>query len=218
MSNIIIVGFTTEGSTDVRFLESVIRRTFEDVAFECETEISVHDVLHISKKNQVFNDNLRLVAEEAKKSGVMVLCVHADADSENQDAALRYKFNPAMEAIVKTDDCCDIIVPIIPVRMTESWMLSDKDLFKSEIGTSKNNNDLEIARNPEEIADPKAVIEEAIRIATEDFPNRRNRVQISELYLPIGQKIDLNKLKALTSYNKFVDEVRTAFVKLNYMH
>jgi hypothetical protein len=32
MSNIVIIGFATEGATDVRFLESIIRRTFEEVA------------------------------------------------------------------------------------------------------------------------------------------------------------------------------------------
>jgi len=35
MSKQVIIGFTTEGKTDVQFLESVIQRSFEDVAFEC---------------------------------------------------------------------------------------------------------------------------------------------------------------------------------------
>ena len=39
MSNFILAGLFTEGTTDVRFLSSVVERTLEDIAFDCTGDI-----------------------------------------------------------------------------------------------------------------------------------------------------------------------------------
>ena len=39
MSNFILAGLFTEGSTDVRFLSSVVQRTLDEVAFDCTGDI-----------------------------------------------------------------------------------------------------------------------------------------------------------------------------------
>jgi len=46
---------------------------------------------------------------------------------------------------------------------------------------------------------------------------RRRQLKIGQLYLPIGQKIQLQKLESLASYNKFKSSVKEAFIKLNYL-
>ena len=101
--------------------------------------------------------------------------------------------------------------------MMEAWMLADTELLKSEIGTTKSDNDLGINRDPESIADPKTVIEEAIRIAQSDLPKRRQRLTISDLYAIIGDKIGLDRLSLLNSYLRFQEEVRNTYRTLNYM-
>lgn len=101
--------------------------------------------------------------------------------------------------------------------MMEAWMLADKDLLKAEIGTRKSDNDLGIDRDPEVIADPKSVIEEAIRVAQSDLPRRRQRLTISDLYEIIGDKISIDKLLLLNSYRRFQEEVRSTYRALNYM-
>lgn len=35
----VFVGFTTEGSTDVRFLRKIIERSFEEIAYECQGDV-----------------------------------------------------------------------------------------------------------------------------------------------------------------------------------
>jgi dimeric dUTPase (all-alpha-NTP-PPase superfamily) len=78
---------------------------------------------------------------------------------------------------------------------------------------------LGIHRSPETIANPKDILEEAIRIARKDFPQKRRKdLRLTELYLPIGQKLDLSKLEILDSYKKFKKSVRDAFKELNYLH
>ena len=104
------------------------------------------------------------------------------------------------------------------MQMTEAWMLSHKDLLKDEIGTGKSDAELGIHKSPEVYADPKQAIETAIRKARQDLTmRRRHKLTIAELYLPIGQKVSLNKLENLPSYQKFKEAVRIAFRQLGYL-
>lgn len=220
MSKQIIIGFTTEGKTDIRFLESIIQRSFENVAFECSGQVEVLPVQYIEKQNGDFIEVVKYCARQAESFGVMVLCIHADADHASDTRAFNYKIIPAFTAVnqVETEHVCKNLVAIVPVQMTEAWMLSDKNLLKSEIGTNKSDVKLGIHRAPEVYSDPKQTIKVAIKLARQDLPRRRRReLTIGELYLPIGQKIDLNKLENLTSYQKFKEAVRSVFKKLNYL-
>ena len=47
---------------------------------------------------------------------------------------------------------------------------------------------------------------------------RRKSLKIAELYSPIGQKVALNELEKLESYQKFKKAIRSAFRKLNYLN
>ncbi|GAK61470.1 hypothetical protein U27_01371 [Candidatus Vecturithrix granuli] len=217
----IMIGFATEGTTDVRFLESIIQRTFEEVAFECESSIEVLPVQSLKKITG--KDFVDLVLEYAKTSfehGIMVLCVHADADEANDSNALTYKIIPAFEAVQQMRaEVCKNLAAIVPVQMTEAWMLADIDLLRREIGTSKSAHELGIAKKPESYARPKEAIEEAIRLGRADIPaRRRHQLNIAELYQPLGQKIQLEKLEQLAAYQKFKEAVRQAYRKLNYLH
>lgn len=219
--NILIIGFTTEGSTDVRFLESIIGRTFQDVASECEGYLEIHDVIHIPVEGNTFSDEVLRAGQEAADRGVMVLCVHVDADDDSDADVYANKITPAFEAVaMREEQLCKNLVAIVPVQMTESWMLADKELLKQQIGTSKNDQELGLIRRPETISDPKETIKTAIRIAYEDSTRRRrNRgLAISKLYEPMGRKLSLEKLALLPSYVKFRNGVREAFVKLGYLH
>ena len=220
MSKQIIIGFTTEGTTDVRFLESVVQRSFEAVALECSEQIEVFPVLYIEKQTGDFVQVVKTYAREAEKRGVMVLCVHTDADDATDAKTFNSKIIPAFTAVLNTnDDLCKNLVAIVPIQMTEAWMLSDKNLIKFEIGTDKSDVELGIDKFPEVYSNPKQVLEDAIRIARQDLTKRRRReLTIAELYSPIGHKLALNSLENLSSYQKFKEAVRWAFRKLNYLH
>jgi len=97
-------------------------------------------------------------------------------------------------------------------------MLADIELLKKEIGTSLSDVDLGLNRFPEYYANPKEAIENAIRITSSEKPKRRRcDLTISDLYLPIGQKMDLSKLKVLPSYRKFEESIRNSLRELNLL-
>ena len=220
MSKQIIIGFSAEGRTDFRFLKSIIQRSFESVAFECDGQIEVLPVQYIEKVSGEFSEGLKVCAQQAVERGVMVLCVHCDADAKNDADTFRYKIDPAFSLICETDgdSLCKILVPIVPVVMTEAWMLSDKELLKAEIGTDKSDADLGIGKFPEDYSNPKDCIQKAIKIGRQEMTRRRRKeLNISELYQSIGQQVSLNKLDELPSYRKFKEGIRAALRQLQYL-
>ena len=48
MANILTIAYTTEGSTDERFLNTIIKKVFEEVAFECDGVIEVYDPVFLN--------------------------------------------------------------------------------------------------------------------------------------------------------------------------
>ncbi len=216
----LIIGFCTEGTTDNRFLESIIQRTFEDVAFDCTGQIDILPIQLLDKETSPFVELVQSYATKANDLGVMVLCIHTDADAATDINCFTNKINPAFDnvASLESDNICKKLVAIVPVQMTESWMLAEKELLKRELGTSKTDAELNINRNPESITNPKQVIEDAIRVVVSEVTKRRrNQLKIGQLYLPIGQKIELSSLKTLHSYNKFRDSVKQVFIDLGYL-
>lgn len=218
----VFIGFTTEGSTDVRFLRKIIERSFEEIAYECQGDVEpVVWPLDVKKTDLSFSEYaLKAAQQGVEEIGMMILCIHSDADDATNQNVLDNKIAPARELInAQSDDTtCKILVPAIPVQMMESWMLADKDLLKNEIGTTKTDNELGINRSPESITDPKAVIEEAIRIARQEITRRRRKeLRISDLYLPVVQKVSIDKLKGLPSYKRFQEDIRQAYRELHLM-
>lgn len=218
MPNIIFPGYVTEGLTDNRFLESIIQRSFSEIAYQCQTEIEVYPIQKILKKPGEFVTNITQCAIEAEEKGIMILCVHTDADDNNDSNAFNFKINPAFNSVQQyLAEICKNLVAVVPIHMTEAWMLADKNLLINEIHTNHNEIELGIHNRPESYNDPKYIIEQAIRIARLNQPQRRrNDLTISDLYSPIGQKIDLISLNRLPSFQKFFEGLRQAFITLNY--
>ena len=217
--DIVTFGFYTEGTTDDRFLHSIIKRTFEAIALECIPETEVYDPEVVPAPAAAFAAAIVAASRAAAAQGLRVLCVHADADARTDEDVFSHKIRPArtaLEAAQLPDS--PALVAIVPIHMSEAWILADKELLKAEMGSTATNHDLGLDRPPEAYADPKAAIEEAIRRAFEHRPRRhRQQVSLRELYLPIGQKISLQKLASLPSYEKFRADVQHAFRQLNYL-
>ena len=224
MTKLIFAGLFTEGSTDVRFLESIVRKALEDVAFECQGQIETEvKTIEINKTGLGFVEQVLLASKKGIDDyGIMFLCVHTDSDDDTDRRVMESKIIPALNSLNNQNESeyCKILVSVIPVYMTEAWMLADKDLLKNEIGTELSNIDLGIHAMPESITKPKEAIINAIRIVQSDLTRRkRNRgLDISELYQIIGQKLELSQLENLESYRKFKESLKRAFRELGFLH
>lgn len=224
MSNFILTGLFTEGTTDDRFLISVIERTLEEVAFDCTGDIETRvESISINKKNLNFNEQVLKASQEAvTKFGVLLLFVHTDSDDFTDSVIFESKIVPAQEILLKqsTDMFCIHMVAVVPIRMTESWMIADRELLKTELGIDKTDAELGINQNPENLNDPKQTIEEIIRLSKEGNTKRKRGkgVQIADLYQIIGQKVEMRELEKLSSYIKFKNSLIEKLKELNFYH
>lgn len=219
----IAIGLNAEGVTDYRFLKDIIYRTFSHIiANECETDIEILDIFDIVVPKTSFKDTaLAATLKGTSEYGISIMCIHADADNNSIDDILENKFSPLWESIKSHPDhsCCKIIVPIIPIKMTESWMMADKELLKKSIN-AKNIKDEELGldKKPEAYRDPKDAINKAISIAANQNQRKRIRnLNIGSLYEEMGGLIALEALEALPSYMSFTNSIRGALKELNYL-
>jgi len=216
----LFIGLFTEGTTDQRFLKSIVEKSFIYIGMECNSDIEIFvQPIKIDKTGLVFSEQtIEASRIGIEKFGISVLCLHSDADDKTDNVAFQ-KINKAVEELQNKDNLfCKLVTPVVPVQMIEAWLLTDKELLKKQIGTNKSDIELQINRNPELIADPKTIIENAIRIAREGLSKRRRKdLTIGELYLPIGQKIEIEKLNTLPSFRKFIAAVRKTYRDLNYL-
>jgi Domain of unknown function (DUF4276) len=223
MSNFILATLYTEGTTDLRFLNSVVERTLEQLAYDCSGDIETRlELINFDKTGQSFNNQVLQAARvSTSKYSSLILFVHTDSDHDNDSKVFESKIIPAINFLnIQTESVCKHIVAIVPIQMTESWMIADKELLKSEIGLENSDSELGIHSNPETINNPKNVIENIIRISKEDLTKRkRNKgLDISDLYQIIGQKINLSELEKLSSYNKFKQSLIEKLKELNFYH
>lgn len=217
------IGLNAEGVTDYRFVKDIIYRTFEHIiAYECERDIEILDVFNISVDKTTFVETALLASTKGMKElGISVLCVHADADADSMDAVMKNKFIPLFERLneMSDEECCKIIIPVIPVKMIESWMMADKELLKRNIDARQiSDGELGLDKKPETYNDPKEVINKAIVIASQNQRKRMRKLNIASLYEEMGVQMSLEALKQLPSYLAFMDNVRQALRNLNYMH
>lgn len=224
MSNFILAGLFTEGTTDVRFLSSVVERTLQDVAFDCTGDIETKlEIIKIDKKNLNFNQQVLEASKVAfDKFGIILLFIHTDSDNDDDELVFNSKINPAIQELLLQDEkfYCREMIAIVPVKMTEAWMIVDRQLLKNEIGIDKTDAELGINVNPEEINDPKTHIENIIRLSKEERTKRKRGkgLQIADLYQIIGQTIELSELEKLTSYMKFKNSLILKLQELNFYH
>jgi len=218
------VALVCEGPQDVRFLSGIIKRTVEDILQQSPRPIDVADVEIIPRKKG--SSQVENIINAAKESlGRTILIVHVDADSDTVKDAIEQRIQPGIEAVEAMDDqeVCKDIVPLVPRRMIENWILADKNQLKENIGTDKEDQALGCdypLRSVENIATPKRKIEEVIQNALDNQPRRRRRrqrIKREDLYEPKGQDIDLEILATISSYKGFKDKLEAKLTALNYL-
>ncbi len=202
----LFMAFNVEGPTDSRFLTIISERIIEGYFLEkgITTEFSW---THIPKTGSSHENILNACKESINHNCVFI---HRDADNNSWQKAYENHFKSAMERIESDQDhkYNPKVVPIIPVKETEAWMLVNKDVLRQSIDTSLNKSKLLLdyrIKNIEKIGNPREKIENAIHINRESLPRKQRRyaVNIGDLYDLIATKLPLNDLEKLDSFIKF---------------
>ncbi len=132
-----------------------------------------------------------------------VLLVHRDCESDTRDKR-------KTEIVAGVEDC-DVdwpVVPIVPIRMTEAWLLLDEDAIRMIAGRPSGIEPLDLPKvsQVEAVSDPKALLLAALEVACglsgrrlkkfrRDFPAHRR--QLLERLDRSGPVRELNAWRAL---------------------
>lgn len=216
----LIVAFCAEGSTDIKFLQSVIEKAIDYCLrnyYQKDTELL--QLLQVDNTKGKDNVERSLHASmQSLEKGAEILCIHFDADDKSADNVLRYKIQPILSALHNQSPkvCSPRIVPVIPIRMIESWMMADGDLLRQQLGTSLSMADLKLNKPPESFADPKEAINTAIGIVKQQTRKRfRGELSIVNLYESMGHLTDIDKLLEIPSFQSFINSLHQALAELH---
>lgn len=221
MSLSIILSFVGEGSTDNRFIPNIAERLIEKIFLSRNLHATIQWQT-IEKKGSCTSEILLNAARQSKYCTTLI--IHSDSDNSSPQETITQKLQPGLDLIDHSEEeICKNISIVIPVTETEAWMLVDKDLLKEEINTSLSNQKLGLSykiSRIEEIADPKQKIINAIQVHNQQLPRKRRKtaVDISELYEPISQRVDLRKLEVLSAYVTFKENIVKALHNKNILN
>jgi hypothetical protein len=132
-----------------------------------------------------------------------VVVVHRDADNSGTDTRLS-----EIEKAVQEVGQEFAVVPVIPIRMTEAWLLLDERAIRQVAGNPNGRMalDLPTAREVERIADPKTHLRDCLLTASGAAGRRRemlrnrfpqHRRQLLERLDPKGKVTSLKAWQAL---------------------
>ncbi len=218
----LFIGLIAEGTTDIRFLKSVISKSIQELSWQCDNQVEIFDIREITAKGNNFVEKMLEASKCAWQNySISALCIHADSDARTLDVVMQNKFEPFFSALndMSEEDYCKHIIPTIPIQMIESWMLADKELLKLLINAKDMSDaDLGLDRLPELYTDPKNVIENAIRKSMLEQPKKkRNQIGISDLYEILGNRLSLERLRTIPSFVQFENSVIKVFKDMGLM-
>lgn len=211
-----------EGNTDDLFLPLIIQRTSKRILAEYgQSRVDVASVkpIKLIEKKRSRDENILQAAKQAIR--YQALIVHSDADHPSPEKALLECILPGFNLVQRSrGSVCEKLLPIVPIQAIEAWMLSDQEILRAEIRTGMTAYELGIpekAKQVELISKPKLKLNEAVsKVNRQLRPNQR--IDVYELYEPLGKKIRLERLSQLTAYQQFVDDLTVTLKKLNLIH
>lgn len=215
----VAVALYAEGPTDQLFLPEVIRRTAkQNLNRSGQQYIDVKPVDPISFSKIGMKQDECILQAARRAANYNILIVHADADYRTADKALKERFYPGYLLVQQAqEDVCRCMLPIVPVQMTEAWMLADPEALRAALGTSKNAQELGLplkAKLVEADPDPKRTLKMIVSKAN-THRSRPRHLEVTPLYTLLGRTVDLSRLNHLPAYQRFVQDLVNAFRTIN---
>lgn len=136
-----------------------------------------------------------------------VLFVHRDAETA-EPAERRDEIESALQSI----GFQSTHVPVIPVRMTEAWLLFDEAAIRRAAGNPAGSEDLALPdiKALERLPDPKGVLHEALTRASGLNARRAAMFKPHQHIHRVGELIDdFSPLLAVPAFARLAEEIRS---------
>lgn len=160
--------FVAEGSSDAP-LASLVETLFRDQGVK--VRLTAPDFGQLPEVRKDVESRIR-AGVKLMDGRVDLVVVHRDADNAGSDAR-RQEVEAAMARVEIAAQCC----PVIPVRMTEAWVLIDEGSIRKVAGNPRGRSDLGLPKltEIERVADPKELLRKSLLTASALTGRRRER-------------------------------------------
>jgi hypothetical protein len=142
-----------------------------------------------------------------------LLIVHRDSETSSPDI----RFEEIRQALLAAG-CQVAAIGVVPVRMTEAWLLFDQQAIRLAAGNPNGSNPLPIpAAHWDELPDPKQVLFEALRVAS-GLPGRRlKKFSVSAAAHRVPEYIqDFTPLLNLPAFAQFEGDLQRILRELEW--
>ncbi|MBW1946241.1 MAG: hypothetical protein JRJ51_26005 [Deltaproteobacteria bacterium] len=156
------------------------------------------DLRLLRKPPQEFDKKIR---ESIRIYPCDLLFVHRDAEA----ASLQHRQSEIRQAVedARADDEIPITICVVPTRMTEAWLLFDSDAIRQAAGNPNGTVQLNLPSpsSIERLPDPKRVLHDLLRDATEKGTRRRKNFRPNTAVQLIPKYIkDFSPLRRLSAF------------------
>jgi Domain of unknown function (DUF4276) len=214
-----------EGSTDGKFLPQVIKRTAEAILAQNDQhdiKVPLPDCLWEKPAKAV--KRVECILHIARQTAEYdALIIHSDGDDRGYEQTVVELFQPGKNRVLSAsmhENVCVDLVPLIPVRMTEAWMLADPDALCTVLDKKVNARTLGIpikAKLVEKDFNPKTTLDHVIKCAYPSASKSQRQKFKHELYKELGQEISLKRLSDVPSYQQFMEDLTSTLQMLNFI-
>lgn len=195
--------FVAEGSSDAP-LAGIVESLFLDRGFMVRLSAPDFSLLDRTPKDvrSRVSAGLALIGD-----GADVVVVHRDADNAGADARLN-----EIEKAVQDAGRDFALVPVIPIRMTEAWLLLDERAIRQVAGNPNGRMrlDLPTPREVEHVADPKTRLRDCLLAASGTAGRRREMFQkrFPQHRRQLLERLDPNgRVTSLEGWHALVDVI-----------
>lgn len=140
------------------------------------------------------------------------LFVHRDA--EGIEATDRQQ---EIEASWRSSRQTAVLICVVPVRMTEAWLIANERPIRSAVGNPNGTEllDLPAIKDIESLPDPKEILFAALKAASGLNPSRKRHFNPHQFRHRVSELTeDLTSLRKLVSFKHLEDQIQTQLDKL----
>jgi hypothetical protein len=140
-----------------------------------------------------------------------ILFIHRDAEGQSSDIRKTEIQNAVRQSGIHPPTVC-----VIPVRMTEAWLLLDESAIRSASGNPRGRCPLNLPAptRVEHMADPKETLFQALRAASEQTGRRLLFLRVEERRHRVAEMMNWELLHHLSAFQSLKREL-TAILEAN---
>lgn len=143
-----------------------------------------------------------------------LIVVHRDSDSEEPER----RYAEILDAVTAVAESAHPL-PVVPVRMTEAWLLLDEAAIRQVAGNPRGRMNLELPRprHVESVADPKRLLQQCLVTAADCTGRRRDQMskRFNEHRRQLLQRIEFGgPIGQLTSWQRLVSDIEALVEQL----